>query len=51
MALHEVTGKLEYACEVYTERAPRRQQFLVAPAMWQQNHAVTISVDIQKLAV
>ena len=32
---------------VYTQRAPRRQQFHVAPAMQQPESAVTTSVDIQ----
>ena len=31
--------KLVHGCPVYTERAPRRQQFHVAPAMWQPNSA------------
>ena len=32
---------------VYSKRAPRRQQFHVAPAVLQLNSAVTTSADIQ----
>ena len=38
-----------HGCMVYTEHAPRRQQFHVAPAM-PARCKYTISVDIQKRA-
>ena len=38
--------KLVRGCMVYTERAPRRQQFHVAPTTLQPNSAVNTSVDI-----
>ena len=34
-------------CLVYTERAPRQQQFHVAPAMQQLKSSLVTSVDIQ----
>ena len=37
-----------HACMVYTELAPRRQQFHVAPAMQQQNSTVITSLEIQR---
>ena len=37
---------MEHGCTVYTELAPRRQQFHVAPAM--PAHKYTTSVDIKE---
>ena len=39
------------SCMVYTELAPRRQQFHVAPAMQQLNGAVTTLLESSKRSV